>query len=74
MSGTDDATPPTVKVTVDVSRCVGSATCTMLAPGSFKLNDDDKAEPIGPVLANIAAVEDARDLCPTAAIRVLCEY
>jgi ferredoxin len=59
-----------VIVTVDAARCVGSATCTMLAPDSFELNDEDKAEPTGPVLTDVTGIESARDLCPTAAIHV----
>ena len=64
-------TPETVTVTVDASRCVGSATCTTLAPGSFALDEYDRSAPTAAAATDVAAVELARQLCPTGAIGVV---
>jgi ferredoxin len=61
----------TVTVSVDAERCVGSATCSIVAPGSFVLNEHDRAEPTSPVTADADAVEEAAQLCPTGAILVV---
>jgi ferredoxin len=67
------STPETasVTVTVDASRCVGSATCTTLAPGSFALDEYDRSSPTATVATDVAAVELAQRLCPTGAIRIV---
>ncbi|WP_433389486.1 ferredoxin [Micromonospora sp. KLBMP9576] len=59
-----------VTVTVDAQRCVGSATCCVVAPGSFALDEHDRSAPTTPVTAQVAAVEEAARLCPTGAILV----
>jgi ferredoxin len=64
-------TPETVTVTVDASRCVGSTTCTTLAPGSFVLDEYDRSSPTAAAATDLAAVELARRLCPTGAISVV---
>lgn len=35
-----------VKVAIDKVKCIGCGTCVAIAPQSFKLTDDGKAEPI----------------------------
>jgi ferredoxin len=60
-----------VAVTVDQDRCVGSATCTIVAAGNFALNEYDRSEPTAPVSTDVAAVEDAAQMCPTGAIRIV---
>jgi ferredoxin len=60
-----------VTVAVDAARCVGSATCTTLAPASFALDEHDRSAPSSPATTDVAAVELARDLCPSGAIRIL---
>lgn len=64
------ADTPAVAVTVDQDRCVGSATCTVIAAGQFALNEYDQAEPTAPVSTSVAAVKQAAQLCPTGAIRI----
>jgi ferredoxin len=64
------AQEPTVAVTVDPERCVGSATCTVIAAGNFTLDEYDRSEPTAPVSTDVAAVQRAAELCPTGAIRV----
>ncbi|MGI9119918.1 MAG: ferredoxin [Acidimicrobiales bacterium] len=61
-----------MRVIVDYDRCINSGSCTRSAPEVFEIRDDDflyvlQEEP-GEELR--AAVEEAADLCPTAAIRV----
>jgi ferredoxin len=67
MSTTEE---PAVAVSVDQGRCVGSATCTVIAAGVFALNEYDRSEPTAAVSTEVAAVERAAQLCPTGAIRV----
>jgi ferredoxin len=59
-----------VSVTVDKGRCVGSATCLIVAPGSFELDEHDRSEPTAPVITDVAGAEQAEQLCPTGAIRL----
>ena len=64
-----------MNVDVDKGRCVGSATCVIVAPAAFTLDEHDRAEPTAAVGADLAAVdlaavEQAAELCPTAAIRI----
>jgi ferredoxin len=61
---------PAVAVSVDTARCVGSATCIVVAAGLFELNEHDRAEPIAPVVTDVEAAEQAAELCPTAAIHL----
>ncbi|ASW54304.1 ferredoxin [Plantactinospora sp. KBS50] len=60
-----------VRVIVDKERCVGSSTCLVVGEGNFVLDEHDRAEPTAPVTADVAAVEQAEQLCPTGAIRVV---
>ncbi|HEV2089232.1 MAG TPA: ferredoxin [Cryptosporangiaceae bacterium] len=60
-----------VAVTVDDGRCVGSATCTVVAADNFVLNEYDQAEPTAAVTSDVEAVERAEQLCPTGAIRIV---
>jgi ferredoxin len=59
-----------VKAHVDLDRCQGHGLCSMLAPDTFELDDDDR--PIvadGDVPAEQASVvSDAAQLCPEQAI------
>ncbi len=61
-----------MRVVVDFDRCIASGSCTRAAPEVFELGDDGflyvlQEEP-GEELR--AEVEEAADLCPTAAIRI----
>jgi len=59
-----------VIVTVDRERCVGSATCTVVAPGIFALDEHDRAEPQAAVVTDADLVDQAAALCPTGAIHL----
>jgi ferredoxin len=53
-----------VIVTVDRERCVGSATCTVVAPGIFALDEHDRAEPQAAVVTDADLVDQARCAVP----------
>jgi ferredoxin len=59
-----------VIVTVDRERCVGSATCTVVAPGIFALDEHDRAEPQAAMVTDADLVDQAAALCPTGAIHL----
>jgi len=59
-----------VRVTVDRERCVGSATCTVVAAGIFALDEHDRAEPQVAVVTDTDLVDQAAQLCPTGAIHL----
>lgn len=62
-----------LEVTVDHDRCVGAGVCEAIAESSFELGDDALAHPIDPPGDDEAALLEARDACPSAAITVLRE-
>lgn len=53
---------------VDKEVCIGCGTCTVLAPKSFKLDADGKAEVINPPTDTPETIKEAIDSCPVAAI------
>lgn len=57
-----------MKVIVDKVKCIGCGTCIAIAPKSFSLSDDGKAEVIEPVGDSPEAVADALESCPVEAI------
>lgn len=57
-------------VTVDKKKCIGCGTCVVMAPKSFKLADDGKAEPIIPAGDNEKTIKEAVDSCPVQAIKL----
>ena len=57
-----------MKSKVDKNLCIGCATCTILAPGSFKMDSDGKAVGINPPGDEFQALKDARDNCPVQCI------
>lgn len=59
-----------VRVTVDRERCVGSATCTVVASGLFELDEHDRAVPPAEVVDDAEVLGQAAQLCPTAAIHL----
>ena len=59
-----------VQVSVDGARCVGSATCTTVAPEQFLLDEHDRSHPTEQVPIDVEAVELAEQLCPTGAIHL----
>lgn len=59
-------------ITIDAGRCIGSATCTRLAPDVFTQDDDGVAEllPGGAARADDGLVREAALGCPVQAITV----
>jgi len=62
-----------VKVKIDKQKCIGCGTCVAIAPQSFKLTDDGKAEPIDPLVGGGDSgekIKDAVESCPVTAITI----
>lgn len=60
-----------VRVTIERDLCIGSGTCTRLAPGAFALDDDEIATVLDPEGVDLAKLRLAAEGCPTEAIRLL---
>ena len=56
------------KVKVDEKKCIGCGTCVTIAPKSFRLNDEAKAEAINPSGDSENKVKEAIDSCPVNAL------
>jgi ferredoxin len=59
-----------MKVTVDRDLCIGAADCVRLAPGTFELDDEDRAVVVDPEPQATDRVRLAESSCPTGAIWV----
>lgn len=63
-----------MKIIVDKQKCIGCGTCVAIAPQSFKLAGDGKAEVISPAGASMIAggsgekIKEAVESCPVSAI------
>jgi len=57
------------KLVVDEEKCIGCGTCVALAPGSFRLNEKGKSEPIEPPGESEEKIQEAIDSCPVGAIK-----
>lgn len=53
---------------VDKTKCLGCGTCIALAPKSFKLGTDSKAEALNPAQDDEATIQNAVTSCPVGAI------
>lgn len=56
---------------VDKEKCIGCGTCTVLAPKTFRLGKDGKAEVINPPGDEEEKIKEAIDGCPVEAIKVI---
>ncbi|KPJ71075.1 hypothetical protein AMJ51_00045 [Microgenomates bacterium DG_75] len=56
---------------VDKEKCIGCSTCSALAPKTFRLNDDYKAEVINPPGDEEEKIKEAIDSCPVEAIKLV---
>lgn len=61
-----------MKIAVDKDKCIGCGTCVAIAPQSFKLTDDGKAEPINPPAGGDSEekIKEAAESCPVTAITI----
>lgn len=57
-----------MKITVNKKKCIGCGTCVVIAPKTFKLADDGKAEVIDPPNDEEKTIKEAVDSCPVQAI------
>ena len=55
---------------IDKEKCIGCGTCTVIAPKTFKLGDDGKAEAITPPGDVTEKIKEAIDSCPVEAIKI----
>ena len=64
---------PTLKVTVNKTRCISSGDCVETAPAVFQLDADEKSDVITPAGAPEATILAAARSCPVKAITVVNE-
>ena len=55
-------------ISVDKNVCIGCGACVSLCPQNFKLNEDNKSEPISQ--ENEDCAKNAAQSCPVQAIKV----
>lgn len=56
------------KIVIDRDLCIGCATCTVLAPGVFQLDDEGKSTLVDLEGADAETILAAAESCPTKAI------
>lgn len=54
---------------VDKEKCIGCGACVTIAPKTFKLDSEGKAEVINPPGDNEKTIKEAIDSCPVEAIK-----
>ncbi|MBT3539326.1 ferredoxin [Candidatus Parcubacteria bacterium] len=57
-------------IKIDPDKCIGCASCTAVASGTFEMGDDDKAHVIDPPGDDEATIQMAVDCCATQAIEI----
>ncbi len=62
-----------LKIVVDEDECIGDSLCVQEAPGTFEMNDDDKAVVLGQVTDDEDTILEAAQACPVDAITVINE-
>lgn len=58
-----------MKIIIDKNLCIGCGICVTIAPKTFKLGADGKAEVIEPVGDKEETIKEAIDSCPVSAIK-----
>ncbi len=56
------------KIIIDQNKCIGCGSCAAIAPKTFKMNDEMKAEIIDGEHDDEQTIQLAADSCPTQAI------
>jgi ferredoxin len=64
----NDPAPPAPQVSIDAAICIGSGTCTRLAPLAFVMGDDGVAHVADLGDTELTRLERAERSCPTGAI------
>jgi ferredoxin len=60
---------PQIEVEIDRDRCMSSAACISLAPGTFALDEEGVSTVRSPTGDDADAIVDAVESCPVRAIR-----
>jgi len=58
-----------MKIIVDKNLCLGCGTCVVIAPKTFRLGAEGKAEVIEPASDKEETIKEAIDSCPVNAIK-----
>ncbi len=58
-----------MKIIVDKNLCLGCGTCVVIAPKTFRLGAEGKAEVIEPAGDKEETIKEAIDSCPVNAIK-----
>lgn len=59
------------KIRINQNICVGSGTCTAIAPDYFTLNDEDRSSAPSGIVPALPELIEAAEFCPTRAIEVV---
>jgi len=59
-----------MNASVDAKTCIGCASCTVVAPKSFKMAKNGKAEAVSPAGDGEDLVKEAAEGCPVQAIKL----
>ena len=59
-----------LKIVVNEEECIGDGLCAQEAPGTFEMNDDDKAVVLNPPTDEEETIIEAASSCPVDAITV----
>ncbi len=62
-----------LKIVVDEDECIGDGLCAQEAPGTFEMNDDDKAIVLNPPGDDPDTIVEAAKACPVDAIIIINE-
>lgn len=57
------------KLVVDQNTCIGCGLCVTLAPKTFRMDEDNKAEVINSQGDDPQKIQEAIDSCPVSAIK-----
>jgi len=57
-------------IKIDLEKCIGCGSCVAIAPGTFKMNDDFKAEVLDEITDSEETSKMGVESCPTQAITV----
>ncbi len=58
------------KIVVDQDACIGAASCVVITPGVFQLDDDDKAYIVDPDVVDDDTLLLSAQSCPVLAIHL----
>lgn len=56
---------------IDIDLCEGCGSCVAICPEVFELRDDGKAWVIAPEKCNTCDCQEAADICPVQAIKMV---